>query len=160
MRMKNRKTSSGFSDRTYDHLGAPNPSVGSENSNRSRGVSQRQTQGQDDSDRSWMSGLMDSWMWSDWFREATGTDSPPVEREEVPAAAKTMDWFSELGGTGFPHAERKEVPAAAETVDTFHHLDISRAEIQAAQSWGETETLDRSAIRALQSKLGILATGK
>ena len=56
--------------------------------------------------------------------------------------------------------ELDEQGPEVEIVDSFFGLDISSAEIQAAQSWGDSKALDPSACRALQSKLSILATGK
>jgi peptidoglycan hydrolase-like protein with peptidoglycan-binding domain len=88
-----------------------------------------------------MSGVMDSWMWSDWFREATGMH---IESAESESSSEDLDEF-------FPEVEE---------LDSFSGLDISSSEIQAAQSWGDSKTLDSSACRALQSKMSILATGK
>ena len=66
-----------------------------------------------------MSGVMDSWMWSDWFREATGMH---IESAESESSSEDLDEF-------FPEVEE---------LDSFSGLDISSSEIQAAQSWGDS----------------------
>jgi hypothetical protein len=80
-------------------------------------------------------------MWSDWFREATGMH---IESAESESSSEDLDGL-------VPEVEK---------VDSFFGLDISSAEIQAAQSWGDSKVLDPSACRTLQSKMSILATGK
>jgi hypothetical protein len=139
--MKTHKTLHDFRDWTDTCPRSKNPSVGRENSNHKIGSKKARSQETESTDRPWMSGLLDSWMRSDWFREATGMHSKAAESES-------------------PSVEAEDLVPEVEMVDSFFGLDISSTEIQAAQSWADSEVLDPSACRALQSKMSVLATGK